>query len=492
MLSLDLRTTFLFSGIIDLVFALSLAMIWRRDRDAYLPAWAGGYAALAAAQILIAARDLIPDLISIVSANAAVTLGNILLYVGTSRFYHRRPAVVASGAIFVLSFFGIAWYTYGEPDIAVRTLIISAAQLALITLHLTQFFGANWRARWSGSALAICFIVLYAAMLIGRCLWTLSDPGSASFLTPHNNQTVVVLVQALAGVGLGLGLCNLHAVKLVETARGSEARLAEANEALTRLTVRLEQRNTEYAEARDFAETASRTKSQFLANMSHELRTPLNAIIGFSEMIRDAMLGPVAPTYRDYAADINRSGHHLLQLVSDILDVSRAEAGHLALNEEICDPARVIDNSVVMVRDTAQQGQVTIKVAVPEGTPWLFADERRLRQILLNLLSNAIKFTLPGGAVTVSLALEPEGALLLSVEDTGIGMTASHVEIALTPFGQVDSQLNRKYQGAGLGLPLTRQLVELHDGELEIASRLGQGTRITARFPAYRIRPRLA
>ena len=491
MLTLDLRTTFLFAGTIDVVFAVALIMIWRRDRRSYLLYWAGGYAGLAAAQILIAARNLIPDLISIVGANGAVALGNILLYFGTSSFYRREPGRRAAWVIFAASLLGIVWYTYGQPDIAARTLIISLAQLALISMHLAQFFGSNWRAQWSGSALAIFFISLYAAMLTGRCLWTLQDPSSAGFLNPGNSQNAVILVQALSGIGIGLGLCNLHAVKLVDTARESERRVAEANEALTQLAVRLELRNTEYAQARDYAETASRSKSQFLANMSHELRTPLNAIIGFSEMIRDAMLGPVAPTYRDYASDINRSGHHLLQLVSDILDVSRAEAGHLALNEEICDPARVIDSSVVMVRETAQQARVTIHVSVPQDTPWLFADERRLRQILLNLLSNAIKFTLPGGSVTVSLALEPEGALLLAVEDTGIGMSEAHIQIALTPFGQVDSQLNRKYEGAGLGLPLTRQLVELHDGDLEITSRLGQGTRVTARFPAYRIRPRL-
>ncbi len=492
MLPLDLRTTFIFSGTIDLVFALSLAMIWRRDRQSYLPAWAAGYVALAVALFLVAARDLIPDLLSIIAANGVVTLGNILLYVGTSRFYRRQAALPASGVILVGAVASITWYTYGQPDIAVRTLIVSVAQLMLIALHLAQFFGTNWRLQLSSSALALGFILLYAAMLIGRGLWTLSDPASVAFLNPHSSQNVVVLIQALAGVGLGLGLCNLHSVKLVETAQESETRLAEANEALTQLTVRLELRNTEYAQARDFAETASRSKSQFLANMSHELRTPLNAIIGFSEMIGDAMMGPVSPTYRGYAADINRSGHHLLQLVSDILDVSRAEAGHLALNEEICDPARVIDASVVMVRESAQQGRVTIDVVVAKDTPWLFADERRLRQILLNLLSNAIKFTLPDGKVTVSLALESEGALLLAVEDTGIGMSQSHIQIALTPFGQVDSQLNRKYEGAGLGLPLTRQLVDLHDGELDITSRLGQGTRVTARFPAYRIRPRLA
>ena len=491
MFPLDLRSAFLVASIVDAVFALAILLLWRRDRHGYLPAWAGGYACLGAAQVLIAARSFIPDLVSIVAANGLVVLGNLLLYFGTSAYYQRPPARWAAWGIVAASTAVIAWYTYGTPSISARTFLVSLGQLAVLGLHLAQFFGRDWRSRWSGAALAVSFIALYACTLILRCVWTLTDPGSTDFLSITGGQNGIILVQALSGIGIGLGLFNLHSVRLVESARESETRLAEANEALTQLTVRLELRNTEYAQARDFAETASRSKSQFLANMSHELRTPLNAIIGFSEMIRDGMLGPVAPTYRDYAADINRSGHHLLQLVSDILDVSRAEAGHLALNEEICDPARVIDNSVVMVRDTAQQGRVTIKVAVAHDTPWLFADERRLRQILLNLLSNAIKFTLPGGTVTISLALESEGALLVAVEDNGIGMTEAHIQIALTPFGQVDSQLNRKYEGAGLGLPLTRQLVELHDGELEITSRLGQGTRITARFPAYRIRPRL-
>jgi signal transduction histidine kinase len=204
------------------------------------------------------------------------------------------------------------------------------------------------------------------------------------------------------------------------------------------------------------------------------------------------MLGPIGHAgYRDYAADINRSGLHLLQLVTDILDMSKGEAGHLALNEEICDPARVIDGSVSMIRDSARNAHVTLQVAPMDDMPWLFADERRLRQILLNLLSNAIKFTLPGGRVAVAMQVEPDGALAITVEDSGIGMSEAHIAIALTPFGQVDSRLNRKYEGAGLGLPLTRQLLELHDGELEITSDLGHGTRATARFPAYRIRPRL-
>jgi signal transduction histidine kinase len=492
MLPLDLRTTLAFTSLLNTVFAVAIILLWRRDRHRYLPAWSGGYAALALALILIAGRDRIPDFLSIVVADAAVLLGSILLYLGTAMFYRRRPALPAAWGLFAVSIAGVLWFSYVRPDINMRTLIITAAQLAITAVHLAQFFGPRRHVRWSESALAIFFICIYAIMLLGRFLWTLTDPVTASLLVPTTGQNAVVLLQALSGVGVGLGLCNLHAAALIDTARESEQRLAEANDELTKLTVRLELRNTEYAQARDFAETANRSKSQFLANMSHELRTPLNAIIGFSEMIRDGMLGPIGtPVYRDYAADINRSGMHLLQLVTDILDVSRAEAGHLSLNEEICDPARVVEGSVVMIREAAHQGQVALEVAPMDRTPWLFADERRLRQILINLLSNAVKFTLPGGRVAVSLALESDGGLAFSVEDTGIGMSQAHIEIALTPFGQVDSQLNRQYEGAGLGLPLTRQLVDLHDGELEVTSRLGEGTRVVARFPAYRIRPRL-
>jgi signal transduction histidine kinase len=489
---LDIRSAFLFSALIDAVFGIAIILLWRRDRQRYLPAWSGGYTALALGQVLIALRGVIPDLFSIVLASVAILTGGLLVYFGTAVFYARRPNLAAAIAILVPSTVGATWYTYIDYDLNARTLVVSAAQLVLVALLLAQFLGPGWRRRWSGSALAIVFCAVFGCTMIARCIWTLVDQSSADFFVPSAGQNFALLLQVLAGIGLGLGLCNLHSVTLIENMRESEQSLAEANETLTQLAVRLELRNTEYAEARDLAEAANRSKSQFLANMSHELRTPLNAIIGFSEMIRDATLGPIGHEgYRDYAADINHSGLHLLQLVTDILDISRAEAGHLSLSEEICDPARVIDSSVNMVEQPARRGAVAIEVAPAVEAPWLLADERRLRQILVNLLSNAVKFTLPGGRVSVSLGVETDGALAFVVEDTGIGMSAADIEIALTPFGQVDSQLNRKYEGAGLGLPLTRQLLDLHEGELEIASRLGGGTRVTARFPAGRIRPRM-
>ena len=490
MLSLELRSAFLYSGLIAEVFAFAILLLWRRNRLGYLAVWAAGFFVLGLGELLIAARSLISDLVSIVVANDAVILADILLYAGTARYFKRRPAWWFSGAMLALAPLAFAYFTYVIPDIGTRTLLAAMAQLVFLALHLAQFFGPGWRAQLPASGLAVFFTTALCLALIARSLWVLADPGAATLASLGSSQNAAVLIQSLAVAGLGLGLWNMHAERLIETANESEKRLAEANDALLRLTVQLELRNTEYAEARDLAQAASRSKSQFLAHMSHELRTPLNAIIGFSEIIHDELLGPIGtPAYQEYAGDINRSGQHLLQLVTDILDMSRAEGGHLALHEEICDPRRVIDGAVSMLREPARHGRVALTVEAADDAPWLFADERRLRQIVINLLSNAVKFTLPGGRVVVMLRQGPEGALDLAVEDTGIGMDEAHIRMALTPFGQVDSRLNRKYDGAGLGLPLTRQLVELHEGSLEIDSALGRGTRVTARFPAARLRP---
>ncbi len=241
--------------------------------------------------------------------------------------------------------------------------------------------------------------------------------------------------------------------------------------------------------AKEAAESASEAKSSFLANMSHELRTPLNAVIGFAEIIEKDAFGPTgAARYREYARDIKESGRHLLDVINDILDVSKADADRMDLREEPCDLGDIVTLSVRMVREAAQGGQVELAVAPADGLPLLYADAQRVRQILINLLSNAVKFTPPHGKVTVRVAVEKDGNLAMTVADTGIGMTPSEIEIALSPFGQVDSQLNRKFQGTGLGLPLTKRLLQLHRGGLTISSVPGEGTTVTARFPAERLR----
>ncbi len=239
--------------------------------------------------------------------------------------------------------------------------------------------------------------------------------------------------------------------------------------------------------AKKAAEDANRSKSDFLAKMSHELRTPLNAVIGFSEIMRDELFGPLGGKhYEGYVKDIHSSGSHLLSLINDILDMSKVESGTVELYEEEVELGTVIDESIRLVRDRADANSITVGVAHADDLPPLWADERKLRQILINLLSNAVKFTLEGGSVTVGAELDAEGKMVIRVADTGIGIDPEHLETVLTPFGQVESPLNRKYEGTGLGLPLTKALTELHGGTLEIASVFGQGTTVSISFPARR------
>jgi len=247
------------------------------------------------------------------------------------------------------------------------------------------------------------------------------------------------------------------------------------------------------------AETANQAKSEFLANMSHELRTPLNAIIGFSEVIKRVMFGPLSERYRSYGGDIFDSGNHLLKLINDILDLSKLEAGHFELHEENVDVAAVIGASKRLVESQAERGKVRVTVAIDADLPLIRADDRRMRQVLINILSNAVKFTPEGGLVRVQSAVRDAG-LMISVSDTGIGMSSEEIPKALEPFGQIDSTISRKYEGTGLGLPLAKHLVELHGGTLIVESALSVGTTVTivlpherivakpARFPAARAR----
>ncbi|MBP2295714.1 sensor histidine kinase [Azospirillum rugosum] len=239
-------------------------------------------------------------------------------------------------------------------------------------------------------------------------------------------------------------------------------------------------------------EEARRAKTVFFACMSHEIRTPLNAMMGFAELLEQEVLGPHAtPLYRDYARDIGESGRHLLDLINDLLDLAKADADKLDLIEETVEVPGVALGSARLLSVRAGRAGVRIETVLPAGLPTLRVDERKLRQMLLNLLWNAVKFTPNGGPggglVTLGGGVAGDGTLRLWVRDSGIGMTAAELARALEPWGQIDSALGRQHVGSGLGLPLTKRLVELHGGRLDIETAPGRGTTMTLVFPAERV-----
>jgi PAS domain S-box-containing protein len=236
------------------------------------------------------------------------------------------------------------------------------------------------------------------------------------------------------------------------------------------------------------AEVASQAKSEFLANMSHELRTPLNAIIGFAEVVRNEMFGPVGnPKYKDYNNDIYKSAQHLLELITDVLDLSKVESGTDVLHEENIKIRDVTRDAFRLVQQRAEEQGVELNLELSDELPALQADERKLKQILANLLSNAVKFTEAGGKVTLRAWCRADSGYVFQVVDTGIGIALNDIPKALSQFGQVESVFSRQRHGTGLGIPLTKALVEMHGGSLDLQSEVGVGTTVTVRFPAERI-----
>ena len=241
-------------------------------------------------------------------------------------------------------------------------------------------------------------------------------------------------------------------------------------------------------EAKEAAELAYRTKSEFLANMSHELRTPLNAVIGFSDIARKELFGPLGnEAYVDYMNDIHDSGTHLLSLINDILDVSKIESGEADLVEQEVVVADVVGASVRMVRERASKAGVAIAVQIPKSLPLIYADELKLKQIILNLLTNAVKFTPDGGKVEVRASIEANGALAVRVADTGIGIAKSDMQRVMMPFGQASGSRRHAAEGTGLGLSLTQALAKLHGGRIELDSTLGIGTTVSVFLPKERV-----
>jgi signal transduction histidine kinase len=325
----------------------------------------------------------------------------------------------------------------------------------------------------------------------------LSESGA---LAGANYQVRIVLGLGIAALSLPLIMMLVlnqeisqrveHGIALdreSEKVREEHRALLAITEELARERIKLRKTNSELVLARRRAEAANQAKSAFLANMSHELRTPLNAILGFSEIIRDKIFGNDADRYADYAADIHRSGFHLLNIVSDILDITRIEAGKLEVREEKVKLGAIFAESLRAVTQQAVKAGVLLTPAVPDIGATISGDKTKLIQIVINLLSNAIKFTPQGGSVAVSAARDGDGGLMVTIRDTGIGMSNHEVRDALEVFRQVDNGVGRRYEGTGLGLPLALKLMELHGGSLTIDSVPQRGTAVTLHFPSERI-----
>jgi len=316
----------------------------------------------------------------------------------------------------------------------------------------------------------------------------------AYLLALRLQRSISIPILKLAGVATHVSIYKDYAKRGENPASSSRVReimtLIDAfNNMLSEIEERdqmLQKKNVELEKAKEDAESANMAKSRFLASISHELRTPLNAIIGFSSIISNQLFGNVPPKYHEYANDIHDSGLHLLEIINDILDLSKAEAGKLTLEMEEFHLGKALRKCTAILADRAQRGRISITLDAHPDLPYLIADRVRFIQIMLNLMSNAVKFTEPGGQVHVKAEAMPVGEgktlFILKVIDTGIGMSPNDIDKAFQSFGQVDSGLNRKYEGTGLGLPLTKKLVDLHEGTIELESEMGVGTTVTIRL----------
>jgi signal transduction histidine kinase len=462
-MNVDIRTLFIVNALVSLTLAVLMTIFWRTHRR--IPGvglWALGTALYGLIVLGGWLRGVVPDFLSIVVANPIGVISLAAYWNGIRRFdgkpEHWTGAFVAAAAIGAF----VAYYTYVENDVLTRIIGVSATLAALCFLCAYALVRGPVRTLRSTAVPAAALFGLDGFTLVVRALSTLLLPHEPTLFAPTAAQTFHYVVLFISKILIVFALLMMAAQRLQQ---------------------HVEARRADLEAARARAEEASRAKSEFLATMSHELRTPLNAIIGFSDVLRREMFSPLGDErYRQYAADIHGSGTHLLNLITTILDISKAEAGKLEVNPIALDPRSALDTILPLVRGAAEAKRVRLSVDIPATAPLCRADPQALNQILLNLLSNAVKFTPAGGMVTVQLRAAA-GSVELTVRDTGIGIAAEDLPRVMKPFEQVAHGYSKRNGGTGLGLPLVDSLVRLHGGTFHIDSSVGVGTSATVRLP---------
>jgi signal transduction histidine kinase len=500
----DLRLVLLAAFLCGLACTTALSMI-ARARAASSPrlryGWLAGAGAVAGCGIwathfvaMLAYHAGLPIAftpgLTILSAVIAMSLCGVGFALALSRAGGAVGGMVTGGAISAMHYTGMA--AVDMPAVAIwdKNYVIASVLIGVSLSGLALHFAVRRKSRADYVLAAAQFVAAIVGLHFTAMTAVQYRPEgghlvSGAVMAPFALAVVVAASAAfIVAQALIVAVVDRH---LEARARGEAQRMREHIVQLEATQKALTETSSQLSAALEAAKAASKSKSAFLASMSHELRTPLNAMLGFSETMLAEPFGPVGSSrYREYLECIHTSGAHLLSLINDILDIARFDVGHGELKEELLDTAVEIADTMRMMRPQAEKAGVALLVDMAPELPHLRADRRRFRQILLNLLSNALKFTNLGGTVTVRVYRQAEG-LVMQVNDTGIGIAPQDFSKALEPFGQVDSSLARKYEGTGLGLPLTRQMVELHGGTLALDSVLGQGTCVTVNLPAWRL-----
>ena len=485
--------------------AISLLIRARVAEDRARLAWLGGAAVVAGAGIwathfvaMLAFRQNVPVGYDVALTVLSIVIAVLLTWCGYRIALAPRGSALLGGGIAGLAvasmhYAGMAavrmpaearW----DAGYVVASIVIGAV-LCAAALRMTAAREPSFRRRIAGATLYVLGIVglHFTAMAAVTYVPDPRIPLPDEIMNPEWLSVAVALVTVLI-VSLGFvgSIVDQH---LADRSVREAERLRRYVAELETTRAQLEATTRTLTRALDEAAAGSQAKSQFLATMSHELRTPLNAVIGFSDMLANETFGPLGDQrYRDYAKSICDSGAHLLGLINDILDISKLDAGALELDEREIDLSSIIRDAVRMLEHQARSRGISLTEDLAQTLPRIRGDERRMRQVLINLLSNALKFTQRDGSVGIVSRLEAN-AIVIEVTDTGIGIAPEDIPRALERFGQVDDTLGRRYEGTGLGLPLSKSLMELHGGTLELESAVGVGTTVTVTIPANRIVP---